>query len=253
MAYTAKQLMDTIIPKATIIDCDWNRVILSMADLPDKAQRFLKEVGAVAVTEGGIVCADGFRPLNLYLLEANSNGWYKRKVSRTTEAFYNIYENAIYFKNKHTRGEGIRVSTAIHELTHFFLGHRLIDTEAKVEEVIKECGNEVLSNYAAVMYGYGAYAPDYDEIFCEIAGVYGSRGQWAKIRELFAYNKELESDCGLSEAELAQIGRCAICNGKYYRGGYNPAPVIFDEKARCCENCYFSSVRLARALDSGYY
>jgi hypothetical protein len=42
------------------------------------------------------------------------------------------------------------------------------------------------------------------------------------------------------------VGTCAICGSNYILGGNNPAPIINDQDARCCQRCNNNEVIPAR-------
>jgi hypothetical protein len=135
-----------------------------VVDLPVKAQQFISLMS--------LDTSD----LTLLLLEKDPNGSFFMSFEGKLRATYARFENRIYFI------ERVGIGTSIHELTHFYLDSTEHDTRAIGEAFIKKHGLEAVSNYATLSY----YEGKWEEVVCEIVAAYGRRGQFEKIKELFA-------------------------------------------------------------------
>ena len=142
----------------------WRCTELQSLDLPLKAQQFIAIMN---------INTDS---LKFLLLESDTHGnFVKHFEGNKVDAVYSKTDSAIYFF------EYVKVGTAIHELTHYYLGNADFDTKTIGEAFIKLHGRQILSNYASI----SAINSHWDEVICEIVSVYGRRGQFGKIKELF--------------------------------------------------------------------
>lgn len=142
----------------------WRDTTLQVTDLPAKAQRFID------------LMEIDIRGTRLMLLESDPNGKYFKYFDENgLQGQYNRLEEKIYFI------ERIKTGVTIHELTHFYLDISNHDTKAIAEAFGKDKTKDDLSNYGFINY----LKENWDEVVCEIVAVYGRRGQFDKIRELF--------------------------------------------------------------------
>lgn len=131
--------------------------------------------------------------LKFVRLEADPNGNYNKRFDDDEQlaGVYDGLDEVIYFLAP------ITVGTAIHELTHFYLDtvnsmsgnldeHRTY-AQAIGEAFIKQYGRDALSNYAILNLCWDK-PNKWDEVVCEIVAVYGRRGQFNKIKELFNHD-----------------------------------------------------------------
>ena len=56
----------------------------------------------------------------------------------------------------------------------------------------------------------------------------------------------LINSCNEHREEMEPTGNCCFCNNPHYYGGHNPAPVVVEENARCCDYCNIAIVLKAR-------
>ena len=142
----------------------WRCTELQIIDLPAKAQQFIIEMNI------------NTNSLRFLLLESDPLGNFFQHFERSKiNAVYSKTDSIIYFL------ERVKVGAAIHELTHYYLGNADYDTKIIGETFIKLHGRQALSNYARINILDG----NWDEVICEIVSVYGRRGQFGKIKELF--------------------------------------------------------------------
>ena len=155
----------------------WNYTILQPSDLPKKAQRFIEVMGIDTSS------------LRLMTLTPCPNGKFFKSfispeegkpIGKTTA----IAEfDAVYFLS-----ESVKVGTAIHELTHIYLSQKNIvwgikyDLRSMGEKFIAQHGKNALTAYAL----YSLFANKWEEVICEIVATYGRRGQFDRIKEMFA-------------------------------------------------------------------
>ncbi|MCL2837745.1 MAG: hypothetical protein FWE04_01575 [Oscillospiraceae bacterium] len=177
----------------------WDYKELTAADLPTKVQKFIE-----------IMDID-LSAIQFIHLTANPNGGYFKTFTRSGEnplGSYVRHENAIYLIGR------LKVGVIIHEIMHYCFDVYEIDAKAISEKYVEKYGNNALSNYAVVNmleatkkkkfihddnFESAKHAltqdalDDYfnhkwDEVLCEIVAVYGRRGQFDKIKELFDEN-----------------------------------------------------------------
>jgi hypothetical protein len=142
----------------------WRCTDLRVIDLPAKAQQM---IAAMNIDTSG---------LKIMLLNADpQGGFFKHFEGDKKDAVYSKPDSTIYFL------EQIKVGTAIHEVTHFYLDNTEHDTKAIGEEFVRLYGRQALSSYAGVSIMDG----DWEEVVCEIVAKYGRRGQFGKIKALF--------------------------------------------------------------------
>jgi hypothetical protein len=140
--------------------------------LPAKAQQFVATMNI------------NTNNLEFLLLESDPHGnFFKHFEGRKAEAVYCKADSTIYFL------EYIKVGTAIHELTHYYLGNADYDTKIIGETFIRLHGRQALSNYASI----SVINDRWDEVICEIVSAYGRRGQFGKIKELFNCFKKMRT------------------------------------------------------------
>ena len=144
----------------------WDYTVLQKQDLPKKAQTFMDLLN---------IDNDEVRIIQL---KANPNGHFIKDFEDECHLGCYCYFGQIYLFNK------CQVGTLIHELTHHFLKREIFDVKYNTEKISREFINQFgfkLSNYGHI----NVYRENWDEVFCEIVAVYGRRGQFKEIRELF--------------------------------------------------------------------
>jgi hypothetical protein len=108
-------------------------------------------------------------------LKANPNGKYIKYFDEDNlRGQYSKPENIIYFIN------GVYVSCAIHEITHFYFHINDYDTKTLCKPFINHLGKN-LSGYGSL----NMIKENWEEVACEIVAAYGRRGQFNKIKDFF--------------------------------------------------------------------
>ncbi len=151
----------------------WNYTILQLCDLPIKARRFIE------------IMEIDIKLLRLMTLTPSPDGKFIKNFDGSESGLGKRLAIAdfttIYFFFDY-----VKVGVAIHELAHVYFTQLRFngieyDLRAMGEKFIEQHGISALSNYARANF----YRENWEEVVCEIIAVYGRRGQFNKISELF--------------------------------------------------------------------